>query len=108
MFTASVTYAVSRRAREFAIRFALGAQRSDVRGLILRNFALATAVGLVAGAWFAYLFAQTMRTQLYKVSSFDPPVLAITILALVLLVVASALRPAVKAASVFAATTLRE
>ena len=102
-----IAYSVSRRAREFAIRFALGAQPSDLRSLILRNFALPTAAGLVAGAWFAYLFAQTMRTQLYKLAPSDPAVLGITILALTLLVAGSALRPAAKAASVSAAA-LRE
>jgi predicted permease len=103
-----ITYSVTRRVREFAIRFALGAQRRDLRSLILRNFALPTGVGLIAGAWLAYVFGQTMRTQLYKVSSFDPAVVAVTTLALMLLVVVSALRPAVKAASVSATTALRE
>jgi predicted permease len=103
-----ITYSVSRRAREFAIRFALGARRSHLRSLIVRNFALPAAAGLIGGAWLAYLFAQTMRTQLYKLSPFDPPVLAGAILALLLLVVASALRPVGKASSVSETTALRE
>jgi len=44
-----IAYSVSRRAREFAIRFALGAQRNDQRSLILRNFEPPTVAGLIAG-----------------------------------------------------------
>jgi hypothetical protein len=47
-----------------------------------------------------------MRSQLYKLSPADPSVLTITVLGLVLLVVASALRPAGKAAAVEPTTAL--
>jgi len=103
-----IAYSVSRRTREFAIRYALGAQQHDLRGLVVRNFALPTAAGLVAGAWFAYLFGRAMRTQLYKLSPADPAVLAVTILTLVVLVLVSALRPAAKAATISTAGALRE
>lgn len=103
-----VAYSVSRRTREFAIRFAVGAQPGDLRRLILRNFALPTAAGVLAGAWLAHLFAAAMRTQLYKLSPSDPSVLAITAILLILLVVGSALRPAGNAASVSPTAALRE
>jgi predicted permease len=103
-----IAYSVSRRTREFAIRSALGAQRSHLRSLIVRNFALPTAAGLIAGAWLAYFFAQAMRTLLYKLSPSEPSVLAATMLALVLLVVVSALTPAGRAASVSTTSVLRE
>lgn len=95
-----VAYSLSRRAGEFAIRFALGAERGHVRNLILRAFAIPTLAGLVAGGWLALVFAQTLRTQLYRLSAADPLVLAVSALALGLLVAVSALRPALKAASI--------
>ena len=95
-----ISYSVSRRTGEFAIRFALGAERGHVRRLILRNFAVPTALGLLGGAWLAYLFARALRSQLYRLSPADPLVLAISAMALVLLVLTSALRPAFKASAV--------
>jgi ABC-type lipoprotein release transport system permease subunit len=49
-----------------------------------------------------------MRTLLYKLSPSEPSVLAATMLALVLLVVVSALTPAGRAASVSTTSVLRE
>lgn len=103
-----ISYSVSRRVREFAIRFALGAQRWDVRRLVLLNFALPTVAGLAVGGWLAYLFAKAMHTQLYKLSPYDPGVLLSAAGGLVVLVVISALRPAGKAASVPVANVVRE
>jgi putative ABC transport system permease protein len=103
-----IAYSISCRGREFAIRSALGAQRGDLRGLIFHNFAPPALAGLIAGAGLAYVFARAMRTMLYKLSPADPKVAAVTALALAALVIASALRPAGKAASVPASRALRE
>jgi ABC-type antimicrobial peptide transport system permease subunit len=103
-----ISYAVSRRRREFAIRFALGAERTDLRRLIFGNFTAPGIVGLIAGLGLAQLFAGLLRTQLYKLSPFDPIVLAASAATLLCIVLASALRPAMKAASVPAAAALRE
>jgi len=53
-----IGYSLSRRTSEFAIRFALGAKRSDVLRLILRGFALPAICGVAIGGWLAYLFAR--------------------------------------------------
>jgi predicted permease len=103
-----IAYSVSCRGREFAIRSALGAQRRDLRSLVVRNFALPAGAGLIAGAGLAYVFARAMGTMLYKLSPADPSVAAITTFALAGLVIGSALRPAGKAASIPASRALRE
>ena len=103
-----ISYSLSQRTTEFAIRFALGAERSHVWRLILRTFAAPTTMGLLAGSWLAYLFARTLHTQLYKLSPTDPLALAISAIALLLLVFLSALHPIARAASVSAAAALRE
>jgi len=102
-----ISYSLSRRRTEFAIRLALGAAPRHVRRLLLRKFAPPVIVGLLAGGWLAWLFALTLRTQLYKLSPADPSVLAISAIALLLLVIVSVLRPAARAASISAAA-LRE
>ena len=103
-----ISYSLGGRSREFAIRFALGASRSEVCRVVLRLFAGPAALGLVAGAGLLYVGAHAGRTQLYKLSPADPVVLASAAMGLVLLVVVSALRPAAKAASISPAALLRE
>lgn len=103
-----ISYALSHRMHEFAIRYALGAQRGQVRQLIMRDFAVPTVAGLFLGGWLAYLCAGALRTQLYKLSPADPLVLAVSAAALVVLVLLSALRPAAKAAGISPMAILRE
>ena len=52
-----LSYAVSRRRREFGIRTALGASRSEIRRVVLHDAVVITGIGLVLGtvcaAWRA-------------------------------------------------------
>ncbi len=103
-----VGYALSQRTREFAIRFALGAERGQVRHLVLCDFGVPAFVGLLAGTWLAYLCAQALRSQLYKLSPADPVVLGLSAVGLLTLVLVSALRPAAKAAAISPTGLLRD
>ena len=103
-----ISYTLSRRTGEFAIRFALGAGRAHVHGLVFRGVAIPALLGLCTGGGFAILFARALRTQLYKLSPADPVVLGVAAVALLMLVCASALRPAVRAANISPASLPRE
>jgi predicted permease len=103
-----ISYSLSRRTGEFAIRFALGAGRAHVCRLVIRDVALPALAGLGLGGALALLFARALRSQLYKLSPADPRVLAATAAALLLLVLASAVRPAAKASSISPASLPRE
>ena len=97
----SVTgYSLSRRTSDFAIRFALGAQRSQICRQILLSFAAPILAGVAAGGLLANAFAHALRGQLYKLSPADPLVLLLSAAGLILLVLLSALRPVMRAASV--------
>jgi len=70
-------YAVARRTREIGIRMALGADRSDVFSLIMKQGALQTAVAVGAGLVLSLLVGRALSTMLFEVSPSDPVSLAI-------------------------------
>jgi ABC-type antimicrobial peptide transport system permease subunit len=66
-----MSYAVSRRIREIGIRLALGAQMGDVRGLVVRQGMLLTAIALGLGVAAAWAMAQFSASFLYGVRPHD-------------------------------------
>ncbi|HEU0176305.1 MAG TPA: ABC transporter permease [Blastocatellia bacterium] len=66
-----VAYSVSQRTREIGVRMALGAQRSSVYLLILKEAGGLTAVGIIAGLFCSLAAATLMRTLLFGVNSWD-------------------------------------
>jgi predicted permease len=65
------SWSVSLRARELAIRLALGARPATVGGLILRQSAILIAVGLVSGFVLVRFAEGLLRAVLYEVSPSD-------------------------------------
>jgi putative ABC transport system permease protein len=65
-------YAVARRTREIGIRMALGADRSDVFALIMKQGALQTAFALGVGLLLALGLGRVLAQMLYQVSPSDP------------------------------------
>ena len=69
-------YAVAQRTREFGIRFALGAQRTHVVGLILGRLGVLTGIGLAIGTGFGFGLGSLMEGVLFGVQADDPPTIA--------------------------------
>ncbi len=65
-------YAVARRTREIGIRMALGADRSDVFALIMKQGALQTGFALGIGFLLALALGRVLAQMLYQVSPSDP------------------------------------
>jgi predicted permease len=70
-----IAYSVSQRTREIGVRMALGAQRSSVYQLILKEAGLLTVLGVVAGLVCAVTAATFMGKLLFGVRSWDLPTL---------------------------------
>lgn len=67
-----VSFAVSQRTKELAIRLALGANRIAIFAAVLRRFAWPVVLGLVAGITATGLLSQILRRILYGISGLDP------------------------------------
>jgi predicted permease len=67
-----VSYAVSQRTREIAIRLALGANRLEIFSAVLRRFAWPVLLGLVAGVATTAGLSRILRRGLYGISGLDP------------------------------------
>ena len=68
----AISYSVAQRTRELGIRVALGAQRSDVLRLILRQGMTLVAAGVIFGIAASLGLTRLMITLLYGVSATDP------------------------------------
>jgi predicted permease len=66
-----IAYSVAQRARELALRVALGARGADVLRLVVRRGVLLAGVGVAVGIPAALLLTRAMRSLLYGVSASD-------------------------------------
>ena len=67
-----LSFLVSKRTREIGIRFALGAQRSDVLWLVMREGAKFSVSGIVLGLAAAFAATRLLASELYGVAPSDP------------------------------------
>lgn len=66
-----ISYSVERRSKEFGLRMALGAQQTDVLGLVMKQGAVLTAIGVVAGVAAALGLTRLMASLLFGVQPTD-------------------------------------
>ena len=102
-----LAYLVTQRTRELGLRIALGAQRSDVAWLVLRQACWMLIVGSGAGLVLAYLTSLLLSNFLYGVRPHDPWTMGMVTLLLLLGGLAAAYVPARRAAMVDPMEALR-
>jgi len=103
-----LSYSVSQRTRELAIRAALGARRADLVGLVLREGLTVTLAGIALGVLVAGLFTRLMQDLLFGIVPLDAVAFSVAPAILVVTSLGACLGPAARAAAVDPATLLRD
>jgi hypothetical protein len=102
-----LAYAVTQRTREIDVRMALGTQRGDVLGLVIRQGMKLALIGAALGVLSALGLTRWLDTLLYEVQPTDPLTLLATSLFLVAVALLASWLPARRAASVDPMEALR-
>jgi predicted permease len=103
-----LSYAVSQRGRELGVRAALGASRSTLLGLVLREGLVVAICGVVLGIGGAAAISRLMQGALFGVTPLDPISFAIAPVVLLPVAFAACLVPALRASRIGPAEALRE
>ena len=103
-----MSYSVTQRARELGVRIALGADRSDVLRLVLRQGMGLALVGIGIGLGAALGLTRLIESQLYGVAATDPLTFALVAGVLAATALLANLLPAVRAMRMDPAVVLRE
>jgi predicted permease len=102
-----VSYVTAQRTREIGVRLALGAGQASVRGMIIRQGMVVTAVGLGVGLFGAYALSRFMGALLFQVDADDPFTFVSVALVLLLVSLVATWIPARRAASTDPVRALR-
>jgi predicted permease len=102
-----MAYSVMQRTREIGIRMALGALRSNVIVMVMREVLLLIGAGLAAGIALALALADLIRSQIYGLSARDPLTFVGSAIVLTVAAGLAGFIPALRASSLDATTALR-
>jgi putative ABC transport system permease protein len=103
-----MSLAVARRRSELGVRMALGADARRIVSMVLRDVALITTIGLIAGAALAFASARLVSTLLFGLTPTDPASGAISMLLLATVALLAGYLPARRAARVDPMIALRD
>ncbi len=102
-----ISYTVVQRTREMGIRLALGANRSAILGMVVKNGMLLACAGAVMGLAAAFLLTRLIATLLFGVGPADPLTFLCVPVALITVAMLATYVPARRAARVDPMVALR-
>ena len=102
-----IAFSVALRVQEMAIRMALGSQRTGILRLVFKSAAKLGIAGCAIGLIGAAAASRLLRSFLFNVSPFDPLVLVVAGIFVMLLASVASLLPAIRAASIQPMSALR-
>jgi predicted permease len=103
----TLAYRTNRRTTEIGMRMALGAQRTQVIWMIMRESLLIGVAGALVGLPLAFACARFLDSMLYQVSDFDAVSFVLAVCAIALVGSIAAFLPARRAAKVDPMVALR-
>lgn len=102
-----ISYSVGQRTQEMGIRMALGAPRSSVLRMVLREGIVLAVAGAVCGLVGSFLLMRLLASQLYGIKPSDPPTLIGAAVLMVMVALAGSYIPARRATKVDPMIALR-
>ena len=102
-----MAFVVEQRTHEIGLRMALGAGRSQVVGLVLREGMMLAAAGLLIGLCGAWLVGRAMQSLLYGIAALDVRAFGAVAVVLMASALAACYLPALRATSVDPIAALR-
>jgi predicted permease len=102
-----LAYAVIARTREFGVRMAIGASRTSVIWLVLRDTFVLVAAGLTSGVLLVLWAGRYVRTLLFEVTPADPLAIGAAALLLIAIALTAAYLPARRASRIDPMAALR-
>ena len=104
----ALSYVVARRRNEIGVRMALGASRGAVAGMILRETAWLTAIGLALGTGLAIAATRAATALVYGITPSDPRLIGGAAIGLIAMALIASLLPARRALAIDPAAALRQ
>ncbi len=102
-----MSYSIAQRTREIGLRIALGAQKSDVLKMILRQGLRFVAAGLAIGLAASFVLTRVMASLLFGISATDPATFVSISLMLIAVALLASYIPAVRAMKIDPMLALR-
>lgn len=102
-----IAFSAALREQEMAIRMALGSQRAGILGLVFKSAVKLALAGCALGLLGAAAASRLLQTLVFDVSPFDPLVLTLAAVLVLMLALAASLLPARRAASIDPMKSLR-
>jgi predicted permease len=102
-----MAFIVARRTKELGLRLALGAQRTSVIWLVMKEVLLLLTIGLIIGVPSAIGLGRFVSAQLYGIQGNDPYTAVAMILLLSVIAAAAGMIPAHRASRIDPMTALR-
>jgi predicted permease len=102
-----ISYLVAQRGREFGVRMALGANRSQIARLVLSRGVAIAAMGCLSGLLLSIFASRLLRASLYETRWYDPAMLGLVPVLLFAVELLASWLPARRAASIDPTEALR-
>jgi ABC-type antimicrobial peptide transport system permease subunit len=103
----TIAYGVTRRTGEIGVRMALGAERTKILGMVLRESMALAGIGIIIGVTAALAASRLVASTLYGVKPTDPLTIALATAALAAVALLAGYLPAHRASRVDPMVALR-